>query len=489
MSHLHATFLSLAVLAPTAACESSPAPTAAAPVEIPSVAAAADPPPAPEPAAPVEAPVPSPPVAAAPVEVSPLRVVAVREGSVGLLRHRDTPVLTLEGEPVPWVDEAFTRRPSGGAGLSPEILPFTTQDTLTFAGDLDEPQGAWTTTARHYDRQDSTYATYHWKGGQWQPFERRKGVLLAHYATVVEREGAVLALQHWTIDPEQDLGGKKVQRSLARATPGFIRIAGAELDVPRIPDGLVVTTATTDERGTIFAVAREPGKDGWRDPTVVLAWPPGTREAQRVDAPDLDRAFGVRLVNDGEWTLIMGSIENGEDEPSQAYLAMGRAGQWQRVAVSLPGRFANERASIVGAARAPTGELWIGLDELDEDTPPIWRKPMGGEWQPVPLPTVGVEAFGPHEARVRDSADEERGWIDIERAPAGVEPMEITSVVGAAGAVWITGVLDLAYATGDVVETPRRNVVLTSLPGIAPIAILPPAWELQLERRTHLEKR
>src|SRR5262245_57920741 len=57
------------------------------------------------------------PARAQPVEVapeplpSPLRVVAVREGLVTLLRQRDAPLLVLDGEPVPLVDGSFSRHP------------------------------------------------------------------------------------------------------------------------------------------------------------------------------------------------------------------------------------------------------------------------------------------------------------------------------------------------------------------------------------------
>jgi len=429
---------------------------------------------------------------------SRLRLVAVREGEIGLRRHRDMPVLMLEGEPVPLVGDAFVRQPNASLGLSPKSSTNAYEDlTLAFGGDLDGPHGAWVSTAWHFERSISVYATYQWMGTRWQPVVQGKGLLLAHYSAVVEREGAVLALQEWAADPAQDLWeGKgesrasnayrvKVKRAEARVKPAWLRLAGAEIELPRIPEGMGIATVVTDERGTIFALAREPGTPGSDPPDTVLTWPLGQSDAVPVDAPDLDRVSGLGLHGNGEHTLITGALQVAGGGGTEDYLAVGHGGQWQRVTLRLPGQRADY---VVGAGRASDGELWIALSDNHMPEPKlIWRKPVDGEWEPVPLPTITADAFGPSKGRVRDPDGHEQDWMEIERGPVGTEPMDPVGLVWAAGAVWIVGDLGWAY-TADLWQAPRRAVLLSNRPGDAPTATLTPTWQILLERRNDVEQ-
>jgi hypothetical protein len=499
----------LAALALVIACtsppEATPEPAATTPAATtPAAKAPADPTPAAkaptEPTPAITEPTPTPTAdAPTPTPVGPLRVAAVREGPVRLLRQRDAPLVVLEGEPVPWIDGAFTRRPDAGAGLSTELSENDDAiHSLATVGGDDDPLGAWTTIVQEFMRTASIYEVYQRKDGAWRRKNLRKGVLVAYYAAYVERQGALLALQSWALDAKQDVYGEederpaasafhtKVSRALARAQPSWVRIAGAELAaVPEIPAGLQLGGAvTTTDDGTILALASKPDADG--DGGVVLMWPPGASVAERVEVPGLGDASNVTLGSSGEWATLGGRTDSTAGEES--YLAVGRGREWERVTVSLPGRPAGATVDIAGAARAPDGELWIALGNPWQgggDPQPVWRKPVEGPWQPVTLPTVGGDAFGPGTSRVHDMSDG-RGWVEITRKSDPVPPEQAVGLVWAAGAMWVT--LDAGDAYEGVAMAPSRTVVLTSRPGTAPATVLPPTWQILLERENHARR-
>jgi hypothetical protein len=499
----HATRSSLVLLAVAVACTPTPeaasepaktAPVAASPATKPT------PPVASEPAAPTATAAPT-----VPAQAAPLRVVAVREGPVGLLRHRDAPVVTLEGEPVPLVDGAFSRSPNAGAGLLPGVPAGVAKSrTLAFAEGLDATQGAWISTMQELERTAEVYAVHHRTGDQWQAVDLREGVLVAYYSAFVERDGALWALQRWAMDPARELDENteeeepaaralraKVARALDDAVHGWVPLAGAQVPPPEIPAGTRLHTAVIAGDGTLHAVGHPRLEDGKEGPPSLLAWLPGTTTAERVDIPDLDRTAEVALAISGEHTLIHGHIEH--EDHHEGYLAVGRGREWQRVAVRLPGRAADASLTVLGAARAPDGALWIAVgnhwiddgegDAGDGGLRPLWRKPADGEWQPVPLPAVSDDVFGPKKTWVRDPYDEAVGWTEIERDTVDTASASAGGLVWAAGAVWATLDIGSAYLGNPVSETPQRALVVTTSPGSAPPSVLPPVWEIQLERQ------
>lgn len=492
-----------AALALLGACgspsETTPAPSAsmpATPVPATPVPAVVEPTPAtpvPAPAVVEPAPAPAPP---APTSTT-LRAAAVREGPVTLLRQHDAPLLVLDGEPLPLVDGTFTRHPTGSAGLWPDRPRDAEASLVVAATSLVEPLGAWTSTVHEHMRSAYDYEVYQRKGEQWRRQPLRKGLLVAYYAAFVERDGALLALRSWAADPAQQETESeeenpkaaayqaKLTRALAGAKQQWVHIAGAEpVVVPEIPAGvtLVDGTAAITTDGTLMALAEETLADGTQ--TVLLMWPPGQARAERVEVPELAKARLPTLVSSGEWALVGASID-GEQETEASYLALGRGREWQRVPVSLPGR-ASSVTTISGAARMPDGEVWIALANRFEgggDRRPVWRKPVEGPWQPVPLPAVGGKAFGPAKDWVRDATYDDRGWVATRRSPSATVPEQAPSLLFAGGAVWIVVQGQTAY--DDVGEPPSRTVVLTNAPGTAPPQRLPSAWQLELERRNH----
>jgi hypothetical protein len=506
----------LAALACVAACSSPPEPTpepaAATPAAGTPTAAtptAGTPTPA-EPTAATKAPepaatpaTPTPVVATpTPAHAAPLRVVAVREGPVTILRQHDAPLVVLEGEPVPWVDGVLARHPNGSAGLSAALSEESdTIPTLAAFDGSADPLGAWASTMQEFMRSAAIYDVYQRTGDEWRRKDLRKGVLVAYYSAFVERDGALLALRNWAVDAKQDHYGEederpvasafrgKVERALASAKPSWVRIAGAELAaLPEIPAGMQLDgDVTTTDDGAILALAVARAKDGEDETKVVLRWPKGASEAERVEVPELAEADMLALGSSGEWAVVSGGLDR-EGGSRESYLAVGRGSEWQRVPVSLPGRAADASVDIMGAARAPDGELWIALGNRwqDGDRQPVWRKPAEGQWQPVPLPSLTGAAFGPAKSRVRDVGDEGRGWVEIERPQAAVEAERATSLVWAAGAVWIA--VDVGGTYEGVSLAPSRTVVLTSLPGTAPVTVLPPVWQILLERDNHAQR-
>lgn len=505
--HLRA-LVGAAALALVGACaspsETTPEPTSSKPAAVeptvpePTVPEPTAPAPTPavvEPAPVVTEPTPAP-APPAPTSTT-LRAAAVREGSIALLRQRDAPLLVIDGEPLPLVDGAFTRHPTGSAGIWAD-KPSDAETTIVLAAtSLDEPLGAWTSTVHEPMRSAYTYDVYQRDGKEWQPQRLRKGLLVAYYAAFVERDGALLALRSWAADPAQqeteseeenpkaDAYQAKLTRALARAKQQWVRIAGAEpAVVPEIPAGvtLVDSAVTTTADGTLMALAEETPAGGTQ--TVLLVWPPGQASAERAAVPELAKARLPTLVSSGEWALVGASLD-GETGTEQSYVALGRGREWQRVPVSLPGRSSGV-ATISGAARMPDGEVWIALANRFEgggDRQPVWRKPVEGPWQPVRLPAVGGKAFGPAKDWVRDGTYDDRGWVETERSRAATVPEQAPSLLFVGGAVWIVVEGQTAYE--DVGEPPSRTVVLTNAPGTAPPQVLPSEWQLALERRNH----
>lgn len=501
-------------LASVAGCgspsEPTPTPTAATPAPTASEGAKAVTPAVEPKAAPAEpTPAPAEPTVAAPAptELAPavptsstLRAAAVREGAVELLSQRDAPLLVIDGEPLAFADGSFVRHAAGSRGLWPNEPTMAEQSLTLAAASLGDELGAWTSTVHEVMRSASFYEVYRRDAEQWVPVPLRKGLLVASYTALVERDGALLALQTWAADPLQEVGSEseepdpkaaayftKVTRALARAKPQWVRIAGApDVVLPEIPSGMVPSgTATTTPDGTLMALFEAPGAEGEGTRPTLLLWRAGQAKAEPVEVPGLAKTRMTALGRSGEWALVGGTFD-GSDAAEESYLALGRGSEWQRVPVTLPGRSSSATATISGAARLPDGELWIALGNRFEgggDAEPVWRKPVDGAWQPVPLPTVGGDAFGPADAWVRDTQDEDRGWVATTRSPSPLAPEQAIDLVSAGGAVWI--VVQGQTAFDDVGAPPPRTVVLTNASGTAPPTVLPAAWELRLERRNH----
>ncbi len=439
--------------------------------------------------------VPAPPAAVEPEPAqSPLRVVAVREGMVTLLRQRDAPLLVLEGEPVPLVDGTFSRHPAGSAGLWPEPYLEHADEAEPFAAvSLDEPLGGWTSLAQAAARSMSRHLVYRRRGAQWHEVPLRKGVLVAYYSALVERDGALLALRSWAPEADQALvhydeehtpAGKahqaKVDHALARTKQAWVHIAGAETAaIPEIPAKTTLTgSVTTTANGTLMALAHAEERPSMG----ALVWRPGQTTAEWMELPAIDDTSLHALGSSGEWAFVGGLLDGAEPE---SYLALGRGAEWERVPVALPGHPAGVSVTVSGAARRPDGELWIALGDPysgSGDVQPVWRKPVDGPWQPVLLPPVGGDAFGPATGWAYDSIAE-AGWVMVERSQDPTVPERSLALVSAGDAVWVA--VQGQMIESDVGFSVSRTVVLTTEPGAAPPAVLPSGWQLALERRNH----
>jgi len=441
--------------------------------------------PAPEvPAPEVPAPeVPAPEVPA-PLPTSTLRTVAVRQGMLTLLRQRDVPLVVVDGEPVTWVDDAFVRHPTGSKGLWSSPLPDDHDRSLTVAAvSLDEPLGAWTSSEHEVPRFASYYEVYQRNGDAWRQVPLRKRQVVAYYAAFVERDGALLALQSWASDasesneldqaePDEESETRQaaLDRALERTKQSWVRIAGSEAVVaPEIPKGMTIHhDVTTTSDGTIVALASGRPDASGSSKTIALAWRPGQAKPDRIEVPDAEQTSAITLGSSGEWALVAGMTYDEKAGSMESYLAVGRGSDgWKRVPVSLPGRSSPELPCYVsGAARLPDGELWIALSDpyLGGEGSMgtgggqiVWRKPIEGDWQPVPLPALRDDASG-----------------------RMLEPYHATALFSTTDAVWIAVGAGSSYDSSE--KEPTRSAVLTTRPGAAPPTVLPSEEELRRER-------
>lgn len=476
---------------PAEAKEPAPAKAEPAPVK------GSEPPPAEgvEPAPARVEPSPTPAVPSEPIAAGPLRVVAVREGDIELLRQRDAPLLVIDGEPVAFVDGAFARHPVGSAGLW-SATPPDSETTVTLAAvSLEEPLGAWVTVEHEGMRSASHYAVYHRDGQAWRQQKLGQGLIVGFHSAFVERDGALLALRGWAPEPNESnrhMDGEgpaaeayeaKLDRALDRAEHEWVRIAGSETAViPEIPANVGVGRGVkTLADGSLVALAQESMPDGSGGSRMLLTWRPGKAEPERTELPEAKDTNLLSLASSDGWSMIGGATDEGG-----TYLALGGPEPWARVPVALPGRPSSASVAISGAARLPDGELWIALGDPFSgggDRQPVWRKPVDGPWTPVVLPTVESDAFGPAEGWARDGTADERGWVSIQRTKEAFVPEQSLGLLSAGGAIWI--VVQGQYATSDVGEAAQRTVVLTTAPGTAPPVVLPAEWTLALERRNH----
>jgi hypothetical protein len=105
----------------------------------------------------------------------------------------------------------------------------------------------------------------------------------------------------------------------------------------------------------------------------------------------------------------------------------------------------------------------------------VWRKPVDGAWEPVPLPTPSADALGPSKRWVLDGIYGHNDWEEQERGPLEAEPKRALGLVWSGGSVWVA--LDLGYYGGPLVA------VMTTDPSAKDLVVLPPAWRTALDRR------
>jgi hypothetical protein len=468
-----------------------------------------EPPPEPEPGLPAPATTPSVPATKPPADeppvapASPLHLIALREGSIQLVGLGATPTAVLEGEPLPLVDGVPSRGPSGSRGL-PTFAGYDSQtQALAVAGTLDASGIAWVSTEQEYDRAGSLHRVYRNRnqGKGWERAALRKGIVTAYHLAYVERDGALFGLQAWDRDPEQDhwdpeddspaarAYDRALDRALGKLHGSFVRLAGPKIAAPVLPAGTTPSTAVTTNDGTLYVLAQVVRSNTNTD--VLFAWPPGAERAELVDLPDW-HGYDPRLSSNGDVAMVTGESVDPKGGPAQSYLAQGRGSTWERVPVSLPGRSPKASAQVIGAARTPAGELWIAVGDpwqVEPGDQPLWRKPVDGPWQPVPLPTFGDELFGRGEGFVYDvTGIEAQGWSAIERPTlVGVTPQP-TALAWIDGAMWVVLELGGAYELGVDAATPRA-VLLSTAAARAEPARLPSRGELYVERHNTLHRR
>jgi len=471
----------------------SPEPAPSSPAPAVETATKDAPPPTTKPTEPVT------PKAAAP-PASPLHVVALREGPIQLMRLGTKAAVVLEGEPLPLVDGVPTRGPSGSRGL-PGLGGFDEWiTTVAVSGTLDPTGTAWTVTREERERAAPWYRVHRNRnqGQGWEPVDLREGLIAAHHEAYVECGGARFGLLGWSTDPAQDHYSyddestpsvaywRTVRRAQSEARRGFVRLEGPEVPVPELPQDVQSLAAVTTSDGTLYALVDRPEGSETKN-ELLLVWPPGATKPERVELPEHGGGEPTLDAN-GDVALVMGA---GED--STSYLVVIRGTQWERVPVSMPGRSTDASSYIVGAGRAASGELWAAAagSVLEPGDPPVWRKPVDGEWEAVPLPRFGDALFGREPGVAYDLVGyEPNGWYSFERAELDERRVVPTpkALTWADGEVWV--VLELGPAYDDEQESPTmRHVLLSTRMGAAAPTRLPAPWELYIERHNALGAR
>lgn len=498
MSRPHIVIAIVATLALAVACDSSTAPSSE-PVASPSEPARPEPAKAepaeaePPPQGGVATPPPAKAVPPEPAPSSPLHVVVHREGSMQLMHLHGALAVVLEGEPLPIVSGVPTRGKRGSHGL-PNLAGYDSRgSTFAVGGTLDPSGTAWVSTGSEADRTASSYWVHRNRnqGLGWQQVDLRRGPLVAYHLAYVERDGALFGLRAWEpylSDAYYESSGespsairewKAVERAMAKVSRGFVRLQGPEVPTPEMPADARPQSAVTTDDGTIHLLSGDPGSK-----EVVLVWAPEQQVAERVELPDYD-GNNATLVASGDVAMVMGWTKHGDDD--EPYLAVGRGTKWERVPLSLPARAPGASTSIVSAARAPTGELWIAFGEpyrSNVHEPSLWHKPVDGTWGPVALPRFGDDMFGREEGYVYDvSGMGSESWRKVPRPSLeGVEP-KATALAWAEGALWVVLELGPAYDEEDGMLGPtRRHVLLSTGPASAGQSRLPSRSELHVER-------
>ncbi|MCA9709952.1 MAG: hypothetical protein KDK70_29200 [Myxococcales bacterium] len=423
-----------------------------------------------------------------------LRLVATREGPLELRQWNGGLVLMLEGEPVPVIDGKPVRQRGAAKGIfAPyDEMPLASR-TLAFGGDPSVVGGAWVTTVHEHDRAADDYTTYEPIADGWRTLDLRQGRLEGYYAAIIERGGARLALRVWSTeseamlsddgeepDPKAKAESAAFQAELARAKPAWVHLSGPKVQAPTLPPKVQPFDAVTTEDGTVYALAMRSRKS---EQPVVLVWPQGASQAQQVALPGVtSRLVDSRLWTSGSWVLATGSMPEND---RSTYLAMGRGGTWEAVAVDLPGRPADAPSLPLGAARTPSGELWLALGDPwmgdDDGEPSVWRRPSGEAWQPVPLPAVAPQVFG-RASWILNAPGSGGGWIEVERPPLTMPPAQARGLVWADGENWVSLQAGSAYAGTDVYTAFPRTLLLTTAPGDAKVVALPSSIELAFDR-------
>jgi hypothetical protein len=475
-----------------------PSPAVADTPAAPSAAAPSEPTQASKPATPSPEPAPSPtPTPASSAELSPLRVVAVREGIIELSGWGTRLVPLIDGEPLAIAGGRPSRSGAGSRGMAPTGYLSPATSMVDFGGDLDQPGGAWLAISSQEERSTPVNLVYHQQGPTWELVDLRRGLLRAYHSFYVQRGAALLAYQRWAVDHEQAVYDEwdetpkaarfhaRVEAALAKIDPGFVPLAGSPAELPVVPDGVEPYAAATDPDGTLYVLA---SPDHYDSPKVLLVWPPGATEAERVAMPELTSVGDVELSVAGEWVLAFGHDEG------KAYLAMGKGSEWQRVSVEEADR-ASKSHQLAGAARAPDGTLWIAFGNRWAETGeehPVWRKPADA-WQPVPLPAFDRAWFPTDQpwGLVSSESIEEGTLVRMPPHPTFEEAATptATDLRWGDGAVWVSLEVGQAYDEGSAGILPQGILLTTGdAAGSEPPTVLPSTPALRFERHNHVHR-
>lgn len=353
-----------------------------------------------------------------------LAPVVVRDGPLFLRGSGEHGYLLVDGEP----------RELGRTGPKPPVPADLTairgRTSLDFRVDdyVEVPGGdAFSSTSSSDSRSGLVDAQlYRRSEGRWTAVDLQANGF-AYYDTIFLREGGVFGLQE-----------------LRGASKTFVRLGGvstATLPVAPSTPPIEAPVVTTD--GSLYALQHRYRLDSDEriDPPILLFWPPGRAEPERITLPEVAGTSGLRLSASGADVLLFGSPR---------YLAIGRGRDWQRIRVVLPdGEEVGD--SIDAALRTPSGELWITLDGDFLSNHLLHRAPDKG-WTLVKPPALPA-ALNPE---LRWGFDGE--WMEIERYDEGSSIF--TSLVWAAGRMWIMAEYPLAEVDGAL-PTLQRTVLYT----------------------------
>ena len=451
---------------------------------------------------------------------SGLKPVALREGSVELIRIDGGPAILLDGEPVPFeVGKMPQRRPGWDRGLeTDELWGASESDLSIFAGSVAEGT-AHLAIERHFERLGSSVRVFRRDSDTWVEIEsqsKTKAVRPQVVALVELPGGAVLgAITHRPnysvldddvalFDPDSDAVAADLGDQLRR-TSDELRLLAGELEVvPQLPRGWALFDAVATPAGTVVALAAPRLKKGWQSGVVkLLRWPAGAREPETLELPQLRARMGfgtmLYLSASGGQLFVHGyEVSEAADAKPQAYLAQGSAdgASWQRVAAELldSGEGWDERITSVTASTS--GELWATILAgwtLEPATAPatLWRRPAPTKaeptpaWEPLELPAVEVPG-AKQERWIRDGYSQL--WIKLAAGADELLHPVAREVLWADGVLWVVADLGVAHPTAEITEQARRSVLFAS-PASGEPTQLPSFVDVASERRAALRLR
>lgn len=340
------------------------------------------------------------------------------------------------------------------------------------------PDDAWLVTEHNYSRATSPPLLHRRDGAVWRRVPNKDRLFDWYYSHFVTwREGQVLGLRAYTLDPDVSSGGeepspqltRKIEAQRATLRLGFDVLGPTPTPAPMVvPKDLAPLTVAAAPTGELFMLAYRASDDRATAVHRVQRW--------GLDGP----AATVGVLDTLPAAALCGYLAVRAADDAYVACSRGPEGARKPYLLRFDGTTWSEEPAPEGrwmsdVAFAPDGALWAltgaGVDA--EDATSVWRRPArGAAWEVVPLPSLRFAdrafpewTFGIEDQRQQlspgSASDAERSF------PVRARQL----LVRAPDDVWIVG--DTELTRNDVADLQTsRSVVLRSRPAAAPLRML-----------------